>query len=267
MKAVVRRTLVRLPVVRSLVEVLKVAVPYLPVRLGLPDGGSAWRYLGDNHIPRLINEIYNSRVYESLPGFEPKEGETVLDIGAHIGLYSLQAAQRVGPKGMVVAVEADPRNFHLLSRNAQLSGSSSIVCKKVALWSRPEDLVLHRDEVGFGGHSVVFDKGGDSVHVKAETLDSLVERLGLKEVSLMKMDVEGAALQVLQGARDSLARWKPRIVCAAYHTEDEAELLANFLQPFGYRLETRDVRLPHMDRTEVYLYAVAEEPGLAAGSE
>jgi hypothetical protein len=54
---------------------------------------------------------------EIMKYFSPNEGDTVVDIGAHIGLYSLIAAKRVGPSGKVIAIEPDPENFKILKKN------------------------------------------------------------------------------------------------------------------------------------------------------
>ena len=250
-----RRNVSKLPWARPFVATLRCAVPYLPVRQYLPDKSQIWRYFGDLSVSRIIEEIYVAMVYNCLPGFGPRNGETVLDVGAHVGVYVRQAARRVGRNGLVVAVEADPRNFALLTRNSRLSPDSQIICVNLALWRNSGDVVLHRDPSRFGAHSVVFQRGKELVRVKAETLDNLVSQLNLTKVSLIKMDVEGAALDILRGGTETLVKWKPRIVCAAYHTPDEARLLESLLRPFGYDIETRDVRLPFAEGPEVYLFA------------
>jgi FkbM family methyltransferase len=53
--------------------------------------------------------------------FRPKEGDMVVDIGAHIGRYTIIASKRVGANGKVIAIEANPSNFEMLKRNIQLN--------------------------------------------------------------------------------------------------------------------------------------------------
>ncbi len=237
---------------------MRVAAPYFPVRQTLPDGQMIWRYFGDSNVPRIAEEICNARVYESLPGFEPKEGDTVLDVGAHIGIYGLHIAGDLGKNGMYVAVEADPKNFALLKRNLKLVEGFRTACVNVALWSKPGTIVLHRASSGFGGHSVVFERGGESIEVEAQTLDGLVKRLNLTRVSLIKMDVEGAALDILKGGKETLVGMRPRITCAAYHTPDEARNLTDFLRPLDYVVETRGVRHSYTNEPEKYLFATPQ---------
>jgi FkbM family methyltransferase len=202
-----------------------------------------------------MEEIYIEKVYDNIPNFGPRRGDTVLDIGAHIGLYSLQTAQIVGPKGLVIAIEADPKTYHLLKRNSKLSKGAPIKCVQSLLWSGSQELTLHRDPSGFGSHSAVFERGGDNIRMRSQSLDNLMKKLKISNVSLIKLDVEGAALDVLKGGTETLKKWKPRIICAAYHTSDESKLISDFLQSLGYHPEARDIQLSFSDEPEVYIYA------------
>jgi FkbM family methyltransferase len=237
------------------VKIVRKAIPFLPVKQVLPDGNVIWRHIGDMNIPRIMEEIYIEKVYDDVPDFGPRKGENVLDIGAHIGLYTLQTARIVGAKGSVIAVEADPKTFNLLERNAKLSDDALITCVKTLLWSEPKELVFHRDPSGFGSHSAVFERGGQKVRMQAQSLDSLVKTLNITKVSLIKLDVEGAALEVLKGGTGTLKRWKPRIICAAYHTSEESQLVSNFLKSLDYDPETREIHLSFSDEPEIYIYA------------
>jgi len=68
---------------------------------------------------------FEQKVYETF--FSPAPGDTVIDISAHIGLFTIRAAKMVGPKGLVVAVESYPENYKLLVANVRLSGTSNNV--------------------------------------------------------------------------------------------------------------------------------------------
>lgn len=247
---------------RPLVDTVRTAFPYIPVRQRLPDGDTIWRHFGDRHAWRIVEEVYLSRVYEELPALRPREGDVVLDLGAHIGVYSVRAAGLVGPRGRVVAVEPDPRNFALLQRNAR-NAEGRIDPIRIALWDRPGELVLHRDPSQFGSHSVVLHRSGDARTVRAQTLDGLVRERRVEAPTLVKMDLEGAAPQVTAGGLETFRRWMPRIVCAAYHTPDEADRIASLLQPIGYDVELKGVRLSFAPSPETYLYATpaGSKPG------
>ncbi len=209
---------------------------------------------------RIIEEIQVEKVYDAEPVFAPKEGETVIDVGAHIGVYSLHAAKAVGRHGFIVAVEADPNNFSMLKRNSKLTMGARIICVETALWNCDGKIKLYRDVSGGSGrHSVVFEREGETISVKAETLDGLVRKLGLRNVSFIKMDVEGAAFNVLKGGQETLLRCKPRIACAAYHTPDEASHLGDFLRRLGYDVQVRGISHSYTSEPELYVFARAFE--------
>ncbi len=209
---------------------------------------------------RIIEEIQVAKVYDARPTFAPKEGETVIDVGAHIDVYSLYAAKVVGRYGLIIAVEADSNNFSLLKRNAKLTAGARILCIETALWNIKGKIKLHRDVSGGSGHhSVVFERDGETIFVKGETLDGLVRRLGLRDVSFIKMDVEGAALNVLKGGQEMLLRWKPRIACAAYHTPDEATHLSNFLRRLDYDVQICGINHSYSAEPELYVFTRAYE--------
>jgi len=248
----------RFPLSRPIIEALRTAIPYFPLRHTLPDGRRMLKYFGDHNVPRIVEEVLVAGVYDSIPGLGPRDGDIVFDIGAHIGTYAFRAAKAIGGNGRYIAVEADPRNFSLLRRNVRSLQGIRIDCLNLALWSSPGTVTLHRHPWGFGGHSVVFEHGSDPVEVRADTLDNIVRQLDLSAVSFVKMDVEGAAVEILKGGEETLSKFKPRISCAAYHTPDESQLVADLLRHHGYSVEVKGVLHSYTTEPETYVYAMAE---------
>ena len=70
--------------------------------------------------------------------FIPNERDIVVDVGAHIGLYTIIASKRVGPNGKVIAIEADPSNFEMLNRNIQLNNLTNVLALNYAVYSKEE---------------------------------------------------------------------------------------------------------------------------------
>jgi FkbM family methyltransferase len=148
---------------------------------------------------------------EILDQFNPKRGDTVVDVGAHIGLYSLIAAKRVGSSGKVVAIEPDPENFKILKKNILLNQLSNIEPLECAVYSAREKLKLFLPELDQGRtifNTVMQDRAGTSsnfLEVEANTLDNILGSIYTTEVSWIKIDVEGAELEVLKGAVKTLS--------------------------------------------------------------
>jgi len=159
-----------------------------------------------------------------------------LDIGANVGIHTLAMAV-LAAEGRVVAFEADPGNFAWLSRNvAELpSPRGEITSVPRALWSEPAVLTLASiDELaGCCFISATDDPAsnerllrdvvsadairGLDLHmhataVRAIRLDDWVDQHGLARIDLLKMDVEGSELRVLEGARNTLRRFQPLLV-------------------------------------------------------
>jgi FkbM family methyltransferase len=129
-------------------------------------------------------------------------GEVVLDVGAHIGTFSLAAAA-YGLR--VVAVEASPRNAALLRRAAgrqRFGDRLRVVC--AAASDRPGSLRFL--EAGPYGHVAVSPQEGRTVEVPAITIDRLVRDLGLGPVAAVKLDIEGSEPAALRGMVELLSR-------------------------------------------------------------
>lgn len=142
-----------------------------------------------------------------------KPGMTMIDIGANIGHYAMVAAQAVGPGGCVVAFEPEPENFAALRANLALNGLDWARAENLALGAAAGELTLHRDEANRGGHSlaranVQRDAGGTTVRV--QTLDAYATaHLSGARIGFIKIDVQGAEAQVLEGAQSVLRRDGP----------------------------------------------------------
>jgi FkbM family methyltransferase len=182
---------------------------------------------------------------EILDQFNPKSGDIVVDVGAHIGLYSLIAAKRVGPGGKVIAIEPDPENCSLLQRNVELNGLTNVTILQRAAFSSSSKLKLYLPgkERGFTKLSTIMTNRAvteEFLEVDATTLDQLMLHQGLTEVNWIKIDVEGAELEVLKGATVTIAGSKNIALLIEIHNVDNMDLhsaIVDFLQPHKFNIE------------------------------
>jgi len=135
-------------------------------------------------------------------------------VGAFLGGSAIEALQRVGRQGLVVAIEPEPRNLRYLRMNLSRFPNSVVVPKAVS--DRRGRVLLHRSPTISGTHSILIPRGGDCIEVEADTLDHICAELGLEEIGFMMMDVEGAEVKALRGARETLKRAE-KVVVGAYH--------------------------------------------------
>lgn len=135
-----------------------------------------------------------------------RPGSTMLDIGAHIGSHTLSMAKVAGPQGRVVAFEPQPKIFRELVWNVAANGFSNVDFYWAALGDHRGEIELSPLNQGNeGGTSLA---GGTGQYVQLMTVDSL----GLKDLSLVKIDVEGMEDQVLEGAKETLLANRPAIL-------------------------------------------------------
>lgn len=137
-----------------------------------------------------------------------RPGQTVIDAGANVGLYSLLFDKLMQHKGRVIAVEPSPRNIDYLQKHLALNDIKSVEISAVALSDQPG----HMRFIGSGDPVAMrLAETGDTV-VPVTTVDLLAEKLSLSALHMLKIDVEGAELKLLVGAEATIARHKPIIL-------------------------------------------------------
>lgn len=168
-------------------------------------------------------------------------GNVCFDIGANVGPISLALAQQVGPDGRVVAVEAAPPTCARLQANLDLNSElkKRVVVLAQGVGSEAGKLYW-RETPGNPGNGELGPAG--DVEVPIVTVDSISAALELARVDFVKIDVEGMELAVFQGARDTLARFKPMLFFETLPRFKNAggpgnfRRISDFLGGFGYRL-------------------------------
>ena len=185
-----------------------------------------------------------------LEHFTPDEGDIVVDVGAHIGLYTIISSKRVGLNGQVVALEADPGNFNILNRNIQLNKLANVIALNYAAYSKEEKLKLYLPSGGESAftkyNTVMLDRAESEekfVEVEANTLDYLLQSNGIKqeEVNWMKIDVEGAEYEVLKGSNDVLSKSKDISLLIEIHNLSEGtnsyKNIIEFLNSYLFKID------------------------------
>jgi FkbM family methyltransferase len=147
-----------------------------------------------------------------------RPGDVVLDCGANVGTFAkfaLEAGART-----VVAIEPAPDNLECLRRNFPeeiAKGRLLIVAKGV--WDREDEMELLVDDNNQAADSFVIRREGAKpvAKVPLTKIDTLVADLKLEKVDFIKMDIEGAEVNAVRGARETIRRFRPRMALSVYH--------------------------------------------------
>jgi len=206
-----RRTLATLDKNRYILRMIH-PNPMISAFIGIPEW--AWK----NHLRRWL--AFSSWVpdaiqdYSPLKGYEMyrqlQPGDVVVDAGAFPGDYTLFAARQVGEEGQVYAFEPDGKNRAVLERNIRKSGFTNIQVIPMGLWNRETTLSLDSQGVA----SQVQQEGSCSIQVTR--LDRFMEKQNVPRIDVIKMDIEGAELEALEGARQTLSQCQYTCI-ATYH--------------------------------------------------
>jgi FkbM family methyltransferase len=138
-----------------------------------------------------------------------RRGMTVVDLGAHIGYYSLLAGRQVGEKGKVYAFEPEPSNYALLQKNISANGYDDIIIAlRKAVTSRPGvvQLFLGERDSGVTSMYAVPGNGRQTVIAEGTSLDDFFESEGWPQVHIIKIDIEGAEKMALEGMKQVVRR-------------------------------------------------------------
>ena len=203
-------------------------LPIFPFRLvvRLPSGETIplwWSYVpGNADFARPYDSYWGDDIAELLYLHQAlKPGMTFIDIGAHHGIYTLVASRRVGPKGRVVAFEPSARERRRLRIHVALNGAGCANVEPYAVASDRGRRVFYTVQSGFWNYATTMnglqrpaiDRQVRSEQVRTISLDDYVARMKLSQVDVVKVDSEGAELEILSGAGSLLAEQRPSVIC------------------------------------------------------
>jgi FkbM family methyltransferase len=169
-----------------------------------------------------------------------KPGMTFVDVGAHKGYFSLIAAKIVGESGSVLAFEPEPDNCAWMSRSIDLNGYQNIQLYEFAVGDVNEQATLYLG-CASGLHTLLSlqpRKNMKTIQIQKRTLDSLLEVINHRNINMIKIDVEGAELEVLYGAEQTLNNNKDIVLLIDLHPQlgvNPAEV-CGFLKERGFSI-------------------------------
>ena len=191
-----------------------------------------------------INGIHE-KIITNLIKKEIHSGDVVLDIGAHIGYYTLQFANLVGPTGKVYAFEPEPKNFELLKKNVQINKHDNVVLIQKIVSDKDgivEFFISKFDSIG----NKLFKSNGEhetkeyAIKIESTTLDEYFKD-SKEKIDFIKMDIQGGEGKATLGMKNLLKENKNLKIVQEWwpdglkqnHTNPEDHL--KFLRHIGYK--------------------------------
>jgi FkbM family methyltransferase len=182
------------------------------------------------------------------PGQTISAGDTVVDIGANIGCFTIYAARAVGPTGRVIAVEPASETFSQLRRNVELNNLTNVTLVQAAVSGEPGTVTLMASENSL--FTSLFDRidgrenTGHSEQVEAITLDQILQRNGVERVDFLKVDCEGAEHSIVEKVTPETMHKFGQIAMEIHDVDGASNSdLMNRVKGFGYTMAQDSVLL------------------------
>jgi len=163
-----------------------------------------------------------------------KEGQTVFEIGCYIGLQAIRMSELVGDKGLIVAVEAIPKNFEILKKNIEKNEITNIKIFNLAIWKEKGtiDFTLDEKQKNSAIETIVNNK--KKMTLPCNTLDNIFDELQLKKLDFCRIQVNGAEVEVMEGMT-KLLKSTPTVMVTAPYTN--IVVIQKKLETIGYNTQ------------------------------
>lgn len=156
-----------------------------------------------------------------------RTGSTVLDVGGHVGSHSIFCSERVGPSGRVYTFEPQAKMFAELLVNLDLNQCRNVTPYRCGLGAQAMDAKILQPNRANEGHSLITPSGTEQVRIKP------LDQFDLRDISFIKIDVEGYEYEVLQGGRETILRERPVMVIEIFQGPRYATTMS-YLNELGY---------------------------------
>lgn len=228
--------------VEALVQVFKLQRYYQGETFTVKRQGLLWALKPDCLIQRSLYYLSVFELKETVWLKAQVKPEWVFfDIGANFGYYSMVVCGASQQRAHVYAFEALESNCELIRQNQSLNNFQQLSIFQVALSDREEEIDFYSPPPSCSGvgHIALDASPGHTVKVPATTLDHFVAEHDIQRLDCLKIDVEGAETRVLQGARETLRRFKPLIMIEFFpegleSLNTSAGELLNLIHDLGY---------------------------------
>ncbi len=198
--------------------------------------GIFFRDFKNAYLPEILKEIYRDCVYD--PYLQGKKDLTILDVGANIGLFTFYAQEFAKT---VYSVEPSKQHFEALTKLVDFNGFKNVTPVNLALANENKTLTLNHNtnSTMFSLKDAVKDPALQGEEVEAVTIETLLSRYQIEHVDFMKLDVEGAEMEIIGGEAFDRVAQKIDVIMGENHqwnTTNPEQLRTAFIDR-GFKFE------------------------------
>ncbi len=169
-----------------------------------------------------------------------KKGDVVIEAGANIGSETLLISRIVGGTGYVYAFEPNPYTFERLGINISINELSNVSIHDIAMGESNGEISFNIYPKNFcnPGMSSKYMETSQTkkITVAQNTLDTFIREKNIEKVDLIKMDIQGAEMDMIQGADETIKRFMPTIFTEAYDLYNDVKAFYGILSGYGYKI-------------------------------
>lgn len=172
----------------------------------------SWKIFTHTPLYFIVKDITRYEEY-----YHVSKGNVVIDAGANEGILTLMFSNKVQSSGKVFAFEPDKANIETFKGNISLNGNTlNINLIEKGLWANSGTLDFY--EAGTVSSSVYYIGGkSEKKNISVISIDDFVDSEDINKLDFIKMDIEGAEIEALVGARNTIQSFKPHFAIASYH--------------------------------------------------
>ncbi|WP_406684216.1 FkbM family methyltransferase [Seonamhaeicola sp. MEBiC1930] len=188
----------------------------------------------------LVDDIDKYEKY-----YKIKAGDVVLDAGAHHGGITVIYSQKVKQEGKVFSFEPDSRNLAVFNKNLDVNSNyNNVEVIEKGLWNKEDTLEFF--EAGNVGSSIFYEgEQSKKVTIQTTSIDNFLNEQNNDKLSFIKMDIEGAEIEALEGAVNSIKKFKPNFAIASYHIVNNVQTyfaVEEFFKSINYPYKTESFK-------------------------
>jgi len=170
------------------------------------------------------------------------EDDTVIDIGANVGYYTLYLSKFL-KTGKIISIEADPETCSVLKKNCELNNMKNVIIHNFAISNKSGQITFYKSETHSGENSI-YSSGiknkKSSISIPASTLDKMLKS-NYPKIDFIKIDVEGAEFDVLKGGEDTLKITK-KILIELHEdilkkNKQDSKMIISLLEENGFKIK------------------------------